>query len=300
MGCDIHFYVERKNKDTGKWEALHGPNHRISMYREWAERARTRGEEEKAVELEKQAADLESGEKYNAEMARLDELYPAAERAEDPDLEREYQREKLSDYDAPTELSGWAYSGRNYDLFGILANVRNGVGFAGVKTGEGFIPILMDLYGDQYKENWYVRGLPEDLSPELQAAADYWDGDGHSHNWLTVQEVLDYSLWEKGDSVHYGWVSETVYKQFKENGDPYPCCGGISGGGVVHVSNEQMEDIISGKFPKEEGKSYYTQISWTEGYKDAAGSFYTRTIPMLVDMAGDDLDSVRLVFWFDN
>ena len=29
---------------------------------------------------------------------------------------------------------------RNYDLFAILANVRNGHGFAGIKTGGGIRP----------------------------------------------------------------------------------------------------------------------------------------------------------------
>ena len=33
------------------------------------------------------------------------------------------------------------YGDRNYNLFAILANVRNGTAFAGCKTGEGFNPI---------------------------------------------------------------------------------------------------------------------------------------------------------------
>ena len=33
------------------------------------------------------------------------------------------------------------YDDRNYDLFGILANVRNGSGFAGISTGDGFVPM---------------------------------------------------------------------------------------------------------------------------------------------------------------
>ncbi|WP_206689631.1 hypothetical protein, partial [Streptococcus pseudopneumoniae] len=43
-----------------------------------------------------------------------------------------------------------ALSNRNYDLFGIIGNVRNGTGFAGVVLGTGW-PSIADH-----------RGLPED------------------------------------------------------------------------------------------------------------------------------------------
>src|ERR1700760_96312 len=52
------------------------------------------------------------------------------------------------------------YSDRSYDTFAILADVRNGHGFAGVSTGEGFTPVSMP------------KGLPGDLSPELAAEAE--------------------------------------------------------------------------------------------------------------------------------
>ena len=42
---------------------------------------------------------------------------------------------------------------RNYRAFAVLADVRNGYGFAGFSTGDAVIPISEP------------RGLPDDMSP---------------------------------------------------------------------------------------------------------------------------------------
>ena len=47
-------------------------------------------------------------------------------------------------------------------LFAILAGVRNGYGFAGCDTGDGFRPIAPP------------RGLPGDVSPEVAEEARRW------------------------------------------------------------------------------------------------------------------------------
>lgn len=52
------------------------------------------------------------------------------------------------------------YRTRNYNAFAMLANVRNGRGFAGVLTGDGFVPI------DD------PRGWPSDLSAEVYALTE--------------------------------------------------------------------------------------------------------------------------------
>ncbi len=87
-------------------------------------------------------------------------------------------------------LSDQPYHGRNYDLFAILANVRNGRGFAGIKTGEGFNPISEP------------KGLPEDVSPEVKQSSDDWDVDGHSHSWHTVADLINYN-WHQ-ETISYG------------------------------------------------------------------------------------------------
>ena len=60
---------------------------------------------------------------------------------------------------------------RSYAMFGFLADVRN------------------------YSNSEYLsepKGLPDDISKEVQEKADDWEGDGHSHSFLTVKELTDF------------------------------------------------------------------------------------------------------------
>lgn len=90
--------------------------------------------------------------------------------------------------------------GRNYSLFGILANVRNGYGFAGISTGTGFSPISMP------------SGLPKDVSLEVKRESDNWGVDGHSHSYLTLQDLIDYD-WNQ-ITIRSGVVNSKEYKDF--------------------------------------------------------------------------------------
>lgn len=178
----------------------------------------------------------------------------------------------------------WLYSNRNYDLFAILANVRNGMGVAGCDTGDGFIPIA------------FPRGTPVDVSTEINEAINGWGCDGHSHSYLTLRELLEYN-WNR-KTKHRGWVGTEVYKQFKKNGNPYPCSGGVWGRNIVHVSNEEMDELIKND-TFDENLSYYTQIEWEETYKECCKFFLEKCIPELKKLASSP-DDVRIVFWFDN
>lgn len=197
------------------------------------------------------------------------------------------------------------YRGRNYDLFGILANVRNGRGFAGIVTGKPFTPISMP------------KGLPGDVSDEVRSESDYWEGDGHSHSWLTLAELEAYD-WKGQSTAHRGWVDEQNFELWQKEGKPHSWSGGVSGGLVKHISNEEMRVRVHQKqagFTKMEHGgdeaglatittgdcSYYTTVEWTESYeKSVEGVFTNETLPRLRELANGDAESVRLVFWFDN
>ena len=58
---------------------------------------------------------------------------------------------------------------RNYALFGVLAD--------GVRWDS---PIA-------FKQ----RGVPKDVSYSVEAANISWQGDGHSHSWVTTAELLE-------------------------------------------------------------------------------------------------------------
>ena len=60
-----------------------------------------------------------------------------------------------------------SHYGRSYTLFATLAGVR----------------------GDDPIE--YPKGIPEDCSLEYKELCDVWEGDGHSHSYFTLRELLD-------------------------------------------------------------------------------------------------------------
>jgi hypothetical protein len=109
----------------------------------------------------------------------------------------------LAEVDLPDE--------RNYVSFAVLANVRNGFGFAGYDTGDTITPISLP------------RGLPEDMSPELRALLDgkgkhgLWLGY-HDHSWVTLEELLSYDLDQL--VILRGMVSPEEMARCRRTGEP--------------------------------------------------------------------------------
>lgn len=192
------------------------------------------------------------------------------------------------------------YSGRNYGLFAILADVRNGVGFAGVKTGKGFNPIAPP------------RGLPDMLSEQVRMEADSWNGDGHNHSWFTLQELLDYD-WTQYTDI-YGWLHTTEFDQWdgywRDQGEnPQSWSADVSGSMVEKIDEDTMRSRIKAlreTTPRDEinkvlqMNSWYTHAVWKQYYYQVAKNFLGMTIPRLLKLAEGDYASVRIVFWFDN
>src|ERR1700684_1139747 len=124
---------------------------------------------------------------------------------------------------------------RNYDVFAILADVRNGRGFAGVKIGEGFDPIAES------------RGLPDGYTPDKYSSDDFWLGD-HSYSWLTLREVFEYDY--EQTTTLCGVRSLAAFAKFeyqRENKREWhrelPCpdswSGDVSGGGSATLSETE-------------------------------------------------------------
>ena len=177
------------------------------------------------------------------------------------------------------------YNHRNYNFFAILANVRNRRGCAEMSTRQGFKPISMP------------RGLPQDISPEIKQLSDWWGIDGHSHSWLTVQELIEYD-WEQ-TVVSYGVVTRPQYEEFVETGiRPDAYCEWIYGRNIEVVSPAEMEAIIADGADDDETR-YYVCIRWSWTYREAVGDYVFDTLFPTLKALGDP-DSVRIVFWFDN
>jgi hypothetical protein len=178
------------------------------------------------------------------------------------------------------------YDNRNYTVFSILADVRNGRGFAGCDTGDRFVPISKP------------KGFPEDMHHLTIHAAN---GD-HTPSWLTLKELKDYD-WNQETNLR-GFVQEEQFKRMREEGqrEPRTWCGGISGGKVISFSQEKYEKLeAQGRLP--EGKSIYVQVQWGIVYKDTAADFLEQVMPRLEALAKKndlDDDEVRIVFNFDS
>jgi len=173
-----------------------------------------------------------------------------------------------------------AYHDRNYNLFAILADVRNGRGCAGIKTSAGFNPIAQP------------KGLPGDISEQVRAESDIWNVDGHSHSWLTLREILDYD-WNQKTTLN-GWVDAGDYENWKRRGHPESWCGAVFGGQIRHVTAAEMDAAIEAK---SDTSGMRCEVEWERRYHQCAGSFWKAVCMALHKAAPED---VRFVFWFDN
>lgn len=177
------------------------------------------------------------------------------------------------------------YDGRNYNLFGILADVRNGTGFAGCRTGERFNSISLP------------KGLPDDIDKESE---DYLWG-GHSDSWLTLKEieVFDWNQMHRD----YGVVDEASYRDCVMQGkEPLCWCGDISGPDIIKLTENEMVDLIQNKFPRNDSKHYYTGCYFSPcPYRDSA-EFFLKQMEVLKKYIPDGCttEDVRIVFNFDS
>jgi hypothetical protein len=190
--------------------------------------------------------------------------------------------------------------GRNYDAFAILANVRNGVGFAGVDMGEGFEPLSDG------------RGLPEDISED--ALEQGCDGE-HSATWVSLKELLDCD-WTRV-SQHRGVVSTVEFEKWDRmkrwNPAPDSYSGDVCGGGIKFLSVEEMRHLIKTVIDGKHGKDYtealeklgesrvYCRITWGETYSSSAGELWDKWFPIMLKLgraAGER--NVRMVMNFDS
>lgn len=215
-----------------------------------------------------------------------------------PPVKNEY----FGKYDGEPEFEyERVFSDRNYNLFAMLADVRNGYGFAGVNTGEGFVPIAEQ------------RGIPNDVAvPD----GDYGD---HSQSWLTLRELYDYDWAQR--TTRRGVCDLATYSKWKVlrddlNSPPSDFSGGIFGGKIVTITSEDADLLIeSTKAEMPEGQrqswhvterlkelypSHWVSVEWQVNYAGAAGRFYTELMPELKRLSDGDLESIRLVFGFDS
>ncbi|CRH24886.1 Uncharacterised protein [Chlamydia trachomatis] len=154
------------------------------------------------------------------------------------------------------------YDKRNYSLFSTLAGVRD--------YSEKIIPVSEP------------KGLPDDISDYVKKESDDWEGDGHTHSWLTLKELRDYN-----------------------NNSPVLHFSGM-------ISSDQAEKLDAGI----ENPNSWCQWTSREDYVKREWSEKNLTLNPLIDLMQtrakellqyhyQDYDlkndeNIRIVFWFDN
>jgi hypothetical protein len=165
-----------------------------------------------------------------------------------------------------------AFTNRNYDLFAVLADVRNGVGFAGVETGEGWPSIAPE------------RGLPVGFdkkavlpNPAYIEEGSRWLGD-HSFTWVGLDELKAFD-WDGTETWLYGVVKAEEYEKLSKTGEtPDSYCGGIVGPGIkVYEPDEYKAAKAAGAL----AKNPYVRMGWPESARSATYDWPGTVIPWL-------------------
>jgi hypothetical protein len=177
------------------------------------------------------------------------------------------------------------FHGRNYDLFAILANVRNGRGFAGIKTGDGWPSIASD------------RGWPSDFIEPAPNPAYLEDGPrymgDHSFTWISLDELKAFD-WDGNTSTLCGVVSAKEYEKLKGE-PPESYCAGVDGPGIFTYTESQY---LNAKLHGALAPKPHVRVEWQESARSATYDWPGKVIPWLEQLAGGR--PLRLILGFDS
>jgi len=167
--------------------------------------------------------------------------------------------------------------GRDYDLFGLLADVRN---------------------YDDIPSICLPRGLPDDVSDSVYLEYKEWDCDGHSHSYYTLSELKDYP-WEKKYKKE-GLVSKKSYEEYICSGRIREYCRNAFGN-IKILSEEEMKEIAFRNDKDDCDGNIYCRLVWYETMEVRFSYFYNDFLNKIRELFPNHSDDeLRLVFWFDN
>ena len=184
---------------------------------------------------------------------------------------------------------------RHYQLFAVLADVRNGFGFAGIPTGDAVRPIDQPrglpkdfpCSADQHttiKEVWDASGQERYYKPGENGYGEVWMGD-HSHSWLTGAEMLAWV--EKAPVVEkVGVVDWPVWEKWDRKTEPSDYCGDVGGRDVVVVSRIEAE---AGK------RGSHVRVRWHSSLRKDLAYFFDEVARLMAEYG-----EIRYVFGFDS
>ena len=152
------------------------------------------------------------------------------------------------------------FTGRNYDLFALLAKGVRG------KFSFSFLP----------------RGLPFNVCDAIKSESDSWDGDGHNHSYLYLHELRDLQAFLPTSVIPISGMKNkeglvALHASIASDGDTdwnllYPYCGWTNSKDAVEFSVDVPAEFVIGGSIEE----------------------------IISGFDGIDGENHRIVFWFDN
>lgn len=167
------------------------------------------------------------------------------------------------------------YHGRNYDLFAILADVRNG----------GDINCIR-----------HPRDLPDDVSEELLEMWTQWGTDAHSTSYFTLQELIEFDWGEtvyRNESVFVKHIQMDLFsyrrllRLIRDNSK------------LVEAAWKYINSPTSVTKTEKYTDNTTVETGADVTYRSLSPHFFEYTMEKLAEMVSDP-DDIRIVFWFDN
>jgi hypothetical protein len=218
--------------------------------------------------------------------------------------------EKNSEYEwRKDEFQDSPDGSRDYDWFSILADVRNGYGFAGVSTGSGF-----DVIAEP-------RGVPEDATDEWKEKVESWGCDMHSQSYLALEDFDNFD-WNQF-TFKYGVIGLGQYEKLRGTTDsPNSWCGSSSGSNIITVSTDIADAILADpeiRLKVKKGKGFLrdsivtidkngkpasqftinVEYEWPVHYSEWFEHKIKNTVEPMRELK-QKYEDVRIVFGFDN
>jgi hypothetical protein len=122
------------------------------------------------------------------------------------------------------------YSDRDHDVQSIL-----GLGYTGIKAGEGFSGAGFSVVAPP-------RGLPADVSPEVNSHAQDWLRDGDCFSWLSLRDIREFDWTQRARKI--GVVGLLELARWKVHGAPGNWAGMIGGPDIQVFSAERAVPLI--------------------------------------------------------
>ena len=164
------------------------------------------------------------------------------------------------------------FEGRNYSIFSVLAGVRSSFNVKPISE---------------------PKGIPEDISKETKESIKEWDGDGHSHSYLTLRELDTFDLTDyKKTRVK---VVKAFYDAFIEFGGILPkemSVEEIKPRDIRECFQEAFEPTVLIKWLDSKNEKAYMDLPILKGIEKLKEIAKKNNI--------DNYEDIRIVFFFDN